>query len=237
MKKKVIFSLLIATFVLSYTSTAIAQSSPSPSPSPISDETITENLKKRLQETIGENVTTTPTKANKSFVGVIRDVIKNTLVVEDKDGKKNVMITDGAAIVRSPGNATIKADSIRIDDYVIAIGTLRESDELEAVRVIVSTTPITTVVKKAEVARITKIAPSTLTLSTLVGGETKTITINAKTALKSSLGESLEVKDLSVGDSIIYTAIENKTTLTATSLMRIGFADPEASTSPSPSTL
>jgi hypothetical protein len=246
MQQKTIFTLGIALILtissLSNSSLGALAASPSPTPSlsptptPISEETVTENLKKRLQETIsGEDKVEPDLVQYKSFVGVIRDVIKNTLVIEDKDGKKNVMILSDASIVRSPGNATIKAESIRIEDYVIAIGTLRESDELESVRVIVSTEPLTTVVKKAEAGKISKLTTTTLTIIPLNGSENKTITLNAKTSLKSSLGESLETKELSVGDAVIYTAIESKNALTATSIMRIGFADPSATLTPAPS--
>ncbi|GAB4026992.1 MAG: hypothetical protein Fur0011_3980 [Candidatus Microgenomates bacterium] len=206
--------------------------SASPSSSPISQEQITENLKKRLQETIGE--TTQAEKINyKSFVGIIRDVIKDTLIIEDKDGKKKVVIKTDTSIVRSPGNKTIPVDSIRIEDNIISIGTFKESDELEAVRIIVSADPLTTTSKVSSLARITKISKNTITTTSIDSGSTKILNLNTKTTLKSSLGESLEITDLNVGDSIIYTATLSTDTITATSLMRIGFADPDAS----PSTL
>lgn len=202
-----------------------ASSSPIASPSPISEEQVTENLKKRLQETLGDD-----TKAEqinyKSFVGVIRDVIKDTLVIEDKDGKKKIVIKNDASIVRSPGNKTIPVDSIRIEDNIISIGELKENDELEAIRIIVSADPLSTTSKTSSLARITKISKNSLTTTSIDSGTTKVIGITTKTALKSSLGESLDLEDLNVGDSIIYTATLSKDTLTATSLMRIGFADP-----------
>lgn len=208
--------------------------SPSPTSSPVSDEQVTENLKKRLQETLGD-ATVAPEQNYKSFVGVIRDVIKGTLIIEDKDGKKKIVIKDDASIVRSPGNKTIPVDSIRIDDNIISIGNLKESDELEAVRIIVSADPLSTTSKVSSLARITKISKSAITTTSIDSGSTKIINLNTKTALKSSLGESLELTDLNVGDSIIYTATLSKDTLTATSLMRIGFSDaPDSSPLASP---
>lgn len=237
MQKKYIFLpiiTLLSTFYIQLATVSAASSTPSPkassspsaspTPSPISEEQVTENLKKRLQETIGEP-TETKELNYKSFVGVIRDVIKDTLIIEDKDGKKKIVIKADASIVRSPGNKTIPVDSIRIEDNIISIGTLKESDELEAVRVIVSADPITTTSKVSSLARITKISKNAVTTTSVDSSSTKVINLNSKTALKSSLGESLEVTDLNVGDSIIYTATLAKDTLTATSLMRIGFAD------------
>ncbi|MBP9702615.1 hypothetical protein KBD69_02920 [Candidatus Woesebacteria bacterium] len=233
-KKYTFLSLLtiLATFTFVLTSASAASpspspkvsASPSPSPSPISDETVTENIKKRLQESLSGDAEAQDVNY-KSFVGVIRDVIKDTLVIEDKDGKKKIVIKDDASIVRSPGNKTIPVDSIRIDDYIISIGTLKESDELEAVRIIVSADPLTATSKTSALARITKISKNAITTSSVATGETKVINLTTKTALKSSLGESMEATDLSVGDSIIYTATLSKDVLTVTSLMRIGFAD------------
>lgn len=247
MQKKYTFLSLLTifttfTFVLTSASAASpipsSKASPSPSlspsPSPISDETVTENIKKRLQESLSGEAQ--PENINyKSFVGVIRDVIKDTLIIEDKDGKKKIVIKSDASIVRSPGNKTIPVDSIRIDDNIISIGTLKESDELEAVRIIVSADPLSTTSKTSSLARINKIAKNVVTTSSVSSGETKVINLTSKTSLKSSLGESIEATDLSVGDSIIYTATLANDTLTATSLMRIGFADPDASASPLPS--
>lgn len=241
MQKKTLISLLtVLTFIFNY-NTFVRAASPSPSPipsptaSPITDEEVTENLKKRLQNDL-DQPKTTPTLGYTSFVGVIRDVIKNTLVIEDKDGKKKIVIKENATVVRTPGNKTIPVDSIRIDDNLISIGMLRETDELEAVRVIVSADPLNTTTKISSHARITKISKSTLTTSSINSEETTVITLNSKTTLKSSIGDTLELSDLSVGDSIIYTATQSKDTITATSLMRIGFADPQEAAPSSPST-
>lgn len=247
MQKKHILSPLFALIILSSLvtplSTTVYSASPSPAPSLLpsptpsnsTDAEATENIKKRLQETIGDQSNDLlPINKYKSFVGIIRDVIKDTLILEDKDGKKSIKIASGSAIVRSPGNTTIKTDSIRIDDYAIAIGNLLEDDELESVRLIVSTNPLTTSNKQVNLVKITKITNSTLTVIPISSGETKTITLSTKSNLKTALGESLDSKDLSVGDSILYTASVEKDKATVTTLMRIGFASPEASAASEP---
>ncbi len=205
--------------------------SPSPSPS-VDPETVTENLKKRLQETLQNESTTPILNSYRSNVGVIRDVIKDTLVVEDKDGKKKVLLKENSTLVRSPGNTTIKPDSIRIEDYIIAIGKPLEADELEATRVIVSSSPILTNTKKSELAKIVKITKNNLTISRIDSTEPFDLITNTKTVIKSTSGGSLDLTELTTGDSIIYTASETKDSLTATNIMRIGFADPDASASP-----
>ncbi|TXH00748.1 MAG: hypothetical protein E6R05_06590 [Candidatus Moraniibacteriota bacterium] len=210
-------------------------SSPTPSPS-VSEQTIAENIKKRLQNSLDSEATKSGNYTEyKSFVGIIKDVIKNTLIIEDKSGKKKAVIDELTNIVRSPGNKSIKADSIRIDDYVIAIGKQKEQDELGAVRVIVSSEKLSSSNKKSNLAKISKISKSTLVITPLSSTEKSTLTLTSKTKLKSSLGESLELEDLNIGDSIIYTATSDNDSLTVTTLMRIGFADaPVVSPSPSP---
>lgn len=225
-----LFALIFLTSLLS--PLTVAAVSPSPTPATSTDAEATENIKKRLQETINVDTPLLAINKYKSFVGIIRDVIKETLILEDKDGKKSIKIASGSAIVRSPGNANIKADSIRIDDYAIAIGTLVEDDELESVRLIVSTSPLSLTNKQVNLVKITKITNSTLTVIPVSSGESKTITLAPKSVLKTALGESLDAKDLSIGDSIIYTANVDKDKATVTTLMRIGFASPDASPSP-----
>ncbi len=240
MQKKHILPLLIALITLTSLHSPLTAAAASPTPSPTAtptpsatDAEATENIKKRLQETISDtSLELLPLNKYKSFVGIIRDVIKDTLILEDKDGKKSIKIASGSAIIRSPGNASIKADSIRIDDYAIAIGTLMEDDELEGVRLIVSTNPLSASNKQVNLVKITKIASSTLTVVPVSSGESKTITLTTKSSLKTALGESLDSKDLAVGDSILYTANLEKEKATVTTLMRIGFASPDASPSP-----
>lgn len=232
-----VLCIALASILSLHPSPAFAAPSPAASSSGAtnsSDETITENLKKRLQESLTPDTTPSVSPTYQSVVGIIRDVIKDTLVVEDKDGKKKILISDNTTLVRSPGNASIKPDSIRIEDYLIAIGKAIETDELSAVRLIVSTNPLTTTTKKSELAKITKITKTTLTLTPANANDPISLSTTVKTVIKSSLGESLELSDLSIGDSLIYTATETKDTLTATNIMRIGFADPDASNSPSP---
>lgn len=191
----------------------------------VSEEEVRDNLKKRLQETvIAASPSPTPI-TYKSLVGVIRDVIKDTLVIQDKDGEKNIRLASGSALVRSPGNANIKSDDIRLDDYAIAIGHFIADDELESIRLVVSTEPLTSSSKISGLATITKITKTTLTVSSGNGeGEIKSLLVDTKTVLKSPVGDSLDLTDLQVGDSLLYTGTVEKDSIKVTNIMRIGFA-------------
>jgi len=220
-----IFTAILASLLFSFPLPVLA----------VDDETITENLKKRLQETVSTAKNQEPPLSSyKSFVGVIRDVIKDTIIIEDKDGEKSIRIASGSALLRAPGNSTIKTEDIRLEDYCIAIGKLDPTDtnEMDSLRLIVSTSPLTTTAKTTGLATISKINKNTFDLTPLGGGEIKTITLDSDTTLKSPLGDALVIKDINVGDSILYTATLEEKSITATNIMRIGFAT-EPSSSPS----
>lgn len=193
----------------------------------VEDSTITENIKKRLQNTIASESASLNQVKYRSFVGQITDVIKDTLIVEDKDGKKNIKIASGSAVVRSPGNTSIKTENIRIEDYVIAIGRLEAEDELESVRLIVSTEPVVAKNKTSDSSTITSLNKSSLVLAS-----GQVVNVDKSTVIKSPLGELIDFSEFKIGDRLVYTGKFDDDELIATNLMRIGFASPEASSTP-----
>lgn len=209
--------LVVIGFLFLFTPTVLAATTVSTSSAELED--VTENLKRRLQDTLGNPPASAQPPALRSYVGVIRDVIKNTLVVEDKDGKKNVVVEDDATILRTPGNTAIKIEDVRIDDSLIAIGTRLAEDELSGKRLIVSSSPITLANKTSGLGEITKLGKSTLTLNS--GGNSLDLTVTGKTVIKSASALSLDPAELALGDTVIYTATVTDGTNTATNLMRI----------------
>lgn len=216
---------LIATYYLPSTSYHLVHAaSPTPTatssalPSPADQDTINENVKKRLQDSL-KTVSPAPAVSAKSYVGKVKDVIGETLIIEDKDGKRDIKLSDDATILRSPGNASIKADSIRLGDYVIAIGYPGEGEVLLGHRLIVSAEPIKPPAKSSGLGTIAKINKSSLTLQ--VGDQEKVIDITSKTIFKSPAA-IIELSDLAVGDKLIYTAkLADDNGETATLIMRI----------------
>ncbi len=223
-KKTIIIPLIALTLTLTSLSlhkTARAATS-SPSATPTSTEAdlgeITENLKKRLQDSLAGEAPPSIGTA-RAYIGIVKDVIKDTLIIEDKDGKKDVKLDGQTNILRTPGNATIKAENIRIDDYIIAIGYPQETDILLGKRLIVSVDPIKPPTKNTGLGTISKITKSSLTLTK--DDTEQVLTTTAKTIYKSTVA-TIEPTDLAVGDKIIYTAlVDSDTKLTATVLMRV----------------
>ena len=224
MNKKAILIPIIALtslFSASYLFSPIFAASPSPSPtitpSPASDKEVTDNLKKRLQESLELKETENTQKA-RAYIGTVKDVIKDTIIIEDKDGKKDIKLERDTIILRSPGSTTIKPENIRIDDYIIAIGYPTEDSTLKGRRLLVSADPIKVPPKTSGIGTLNKISKSSITLK--LEDKEQVMDITAKTILKSSVG-TIELSDLSVGDTIIYTAkIDENDDLTATILMR-----------------
>jgi len=225
MQKKLILPLIIALYSTLYTPYSILAVSPTPSPnpssSPASINEVTENLKKRLQDNLGaDEDTPTPISNARAYIGVVKDIIKDTVIIEDKDGKKDIKLVGDTDILRSPGSTTIKPENIRIDDYIIAIGYPDELGEknLRGRRLILSSTPINSPSKASDMGTVVKLGKDEITVS--VGGEEKVLSITSKTIFKSTSG-TIEYSDLSEGDTLVYTAkVGDDDELTATHVMR-----------------
>lgn len=193
-----------------------------PTPTPTDDSTtINDNLKKRLQETLGSTSEkdSTQTNSNKGYIGKIKDIIKDTVIMEDKDGQKDIKLVENTTIVRAPGSTTIKREDMRIDDYIIAIGVPTGSDVMDAKRIIVSIDPLGSSTKTSGMGELTKLGKTTLTIKE--DGSDKIIQINSKTLYKSSVG-LIDYKDLELGDTVVYTATKDEDdALIATVVMRV----------------
>lgn len=231
MQKKVIIVPIIAltfAFILfpgSFTHVSAVSPSPSPSlkpsPTPTDINEVTENIKKRVQDALADPETKlVPSDSPIGYIGIVKDIIKDTVIIEDKDGKKDIKLTGDTTIVRSPGTATIKPENIRIDDYIIAIGyPTKDSENITGKRLIVSADAISIPTKTTGLGTIVKVGKTTITLS--VDGSEQTLTITPKTIVKSAVGV-IEYSELTPSDTLIFTASKDaKDVQTATILMRI----------------
>lgn len=239
MQKKVIIVPIIAltcSLIISFLPfTHIFAASPSPSPkaSLIPSPTpvdlpaqagineVTENIKKRVQAALDDPaLKPEPSESPIGYVGVVKDIIKDTVIIEDKDGKKDIKLNDETTIVRSPGTATIKPENIRIDDYIIAIGyPTKDSENILGKRLIVSTDALSVSSKVTGLGTISKIDKNSLTLN--MGGNDQVLQITPKTVIKSAVS-IIDYSELTTSDTLIYTATKDaKDVQTATILMRI----------------
>lgn len=202
----------------------------SPAPSSESGE-VTENLKTRLKETINA-VDVKNDSPLVGFIGKVKDIVKNTMVVEDKSGKRNIVIGSGTNIVRSPGNTDIKLESVRIGDAVIAIGSSMAGNETEGKRIIVSDTPFNPPAKISGLGRISAITGKNVTVVNPADSKSITLTTGVKTTVKTPQ-KPMELGDLAVGDLVIYSALmddKDPAKLTTSVIMKIKSEGPDLST-------
>jgi hypothetical protein len=226
MQKKLIFSLFLV-FVFSifdiryslFTPIHAASPSPLPSPSPASIEEVTASLKERLQNSLQDPNNPTASPSATSYVGTVTDVVGGTVVISDKDGKKDIKLADDTTILRSPGNKEIKAEDIRIDDSMIAIGYPAGTNVLNGKRLVVSTVPFPTFSKTSNLGVIKSITKTAMTLT--IGDQTQVVSLTGKTIYKSSVG-TINPADLELGDTVVYTAtLDDSGAQTASNVMRI----------------
>jgi RNase P/RNase MRP subunit p29 len=234
----VIKSLLVCTIALALVAHVHALETATHSADP---SAVTENLKNRLKETINE-VTADDASSTVGYIGQVKDIVKNTLVVEDKSGKRNVIVDDNTHIIRSPGNAAIKLENVKIGDSVIAMGVpdTANNTETQGKRIIVSDTPFNPPDKIVGLATVTKLTSSSIGLVSPTDSKSVTLAVTSKTVVKTP-NETLDFTNLQVNDLVIYSALvdsKDSNKVTATVIMKIKGQGPSAATpvvSPSPS--
>lgn len=193
---------LFAIFVFTIAPLAIADNET------VNSAEINNNVKERIKK----YTTTSTTEVNEvvepemyGYIGTVTDIIQNTIILEDKGGKKSVRINDDSLILRSPGSKEIELTSVQIDDSIIAIGTHSDEDEIVGRRIIVSTTALTPPEKISGIATITSIDKYSFSLTITDSDEPFELFFSKDTVYKSPT-EILELDNLTLDDEILYTA-------------------------------
>lgn len=225
MSQKANLLFLVPVIALSW---SLATSSPKADEpaTPTGETELTDNLKERLKDALNA-----PSNENgpRGFVGVVKDIVKSTIVIEGKDGKQNIVVEDATTLLRSPGNKAIKIQDIQIDDNIIAIGSPRESNELLGKRLIVSTKPFSPPAKLSGIGTITAKDKYSFTIKTTDTNELK-LFFTKETEYKTA-EKKLEPEDIGIGDQILFAAVKDRDSdWSATKVLRTI----EALPSPSP---
>jgi len=172
------------------------------------DQEVTESIKNRLQETISSIDESEVSPLLRGFVGEVKDIVKDVIVIQDKTGKKSIVIGDDSSITRSPGSATIKLESVRIGDSILAIGKPLDNElELSALKVIVSENSFSPPEKLTSLGKVTDIGRYSFMIATPT--DTVEVFFTAKTVYKSP-DSTIELEDIKVGDEVIFTAGRDK---------------------------
>ncbi len=220
MQKKLLFPLLVFIFVFSLSPVLAQDSSPS-----ATDQHITDNLKKRIQEslqTAKQNLITSPKPI--AYIGQIEDVIQHVIKIKTPQNEtKTVSISDqDTTIIRTPSNKQIKLNDVQLNDKIIAMGYLKQEEGsdiqiLSAKRVIVSQTLSFDLPKITGYAKIKTKTASKLTLIKPDQSEI-TLSLSSTTVVKNQT-EVLSLKDLAKDQTVIFTAKTTSKTPLATIIM------------------
>ena len=192
---KLIILLLTSLFVFSTPVIALDET-----PSATDSQAIKDELKNRIQNTIKENLDSAQASLQEKLttpqilglVGVISKVTAQSITLELPYKKIiQVVINENTAIVKS-GN-TIKLEAVPVNDKLIAIGTLQNSDILSAIRLVVTPNTPAKITKNIYLATVSTLSGSSLTLS-LTDGSTIKTTLSSKITPKPKLA---------IGDKLI----------------------------------
>ena len=185
-------------------------------------EEVQENLSERIKEYVSSTeINEVAEPKLYGCIGEVTDIIQNTIILKDKEGKKSIRINDDSTILRSPGSKEIDLESVRITDSIIAIGNLTTEDEITGRRIIVSVNELTPPKKISGLATITSIDKYSFTLQVDDSEEPLELFFTKSTIYKSPT-EILELTDLSVGDEILYNAgLDSDEDWSATIVMQI----------------
>lgn len=135
---KIIGSLTLILTLLALPLTVYSQTPPATDSAQL--DTIKENVIKRIQEVV-QDKTNNPQTQLVAWIGTLYSITGNTLNIQANDDTRLASTSAQTAYVRIPGNTTIEFDDLSIDEYTIAIGTLKDTEVLNTLRVIVQTTP------------------------------------------------------------------------------------------------
>ena len=99
---------------------------------------ITENVKRRIQDVIEEQISQ---KAQSVIYGKLNSITTNTLFVTQENGVQLASTSAETAFVRLPGNTKLDFEDLAIDEYVIIVGSKNENDVIHAAKVVSQKSP------------------------------------------------------------------------------------------------
>jgi len=104
-------------------------------------DTIKENVKKRIQEVVKVKGDVDITKRQVAYFGLIKQLANTTISIESADGVKLASTSSTTTFIHLPDSRAVKLEDLAIDDYVIALGMVDESEVLISERVITQSEP------------------------------------------------------------------------------------------------
>lgn len=134
----------------------------------ISDETIKENIRERLEKVVKEDnpdILQAATSQKRAWAGNLQDISNQTLTIKTLSDTKQAKVAEDATILDA-NRQPIKAENLEIDSFVIAMGFLDNNSVLDTKRIVVTEEPEPNPLD-AYLVKITQIQDDTLTVVSL----------------------------------------------------------------------
>jgi len=123
------------TFYILHLAPAALSQSPTPTPDEKVQE-IREAVKEKVQETLAE----AEEGQKRAFVGEITDITDTTLVLDTRQGEKQVKIGEETKIINL-ARKEIELEDLEIGSFAIAMGYLEEAGMLDGRRIVIIKKP------------------------------------------------------------------------------------------------
>lgn len=203
-------SLLVTMFAFSTLISTVAKAQTaddSTASGEIDDQTITENIKKRLEKVSGKIDDIVTEKKKLALIGTLESIANSTLTITGDSDISLASVSAETAFIRNPGNDDIDLDEVAIGDFIIAMGYLNGSEVLEARRVIVSNEQPEPTTKKSAIGRIADLnLDDDELILTQPDGSTLTLSIDDDTDIKqdtNGVQEIIDSQDLQADQQLI----------------------------------
>ncbi len=105
-------------------------------------ESIKENVKRRIQEVVNTQDKSDTDQTPTAYMGMLTSIANLTLTIESKQGVKLASTSAETSYIALPDNDSIEFDLLSLDDYIVALGFLDDSQVLITKRVIVEDQPL-----------------------------------------------------------------------------------------------
>jgi len=189
--------------------------------SAVSDDTIKESIKNRLEKVAGNEDTTLGTTASsqkQGWLGQITAITETAITIKTKLETKQIEISDDSTIL-DEDRRSIKAENLEVSSYIIAMGYLNNQAVLNAKRIVVTPAPSPQELKSF-FTTISAIDEDQITI-TLDHDSSQTFTLQTDkdttiTQTVDSQQTEIAQDDLQVNDQLVVIALESSSSLEAT---------------------
>ena len=177
-------------------------------PSVISREEVKEKIKQRLEDAAEEKIdevrnTLLSSKAF-AYVGLLKSVDDDLLVIETRQGERKAKVaSDSAIIFIQPGKSkkNIELEKAEIDHFTIAMGFMNNNEIINARRVVFTPVPTSVATRKVVHGKVTEIDVSRLRIKS--NGEELRFSVTSSTDLKIKGLDKPKIADIQIEDKAV----------------------------------